>query len=140
MLAGRSHYADTPGEDIVCVLYDVFDFIEGASGGNVLVHCSQVGPRSLCVSASCRGCVLPPACACAQQAGLSVQVFNPFPLQCWQGVSRSTALAIAYLMWKWGRSYDDVFTRVKEHRGVANPNIGFICQVRRHYFCRRRCF
>lgn len=36
--------ADTPAEDILCVLYDAFDFIHGAltSGGKVLVHCSQV--------------------------------------------------------------------------------------------------
>ncbi len=50
-------------------------------------------------------------------------------VHCSQGVSRSTALAIAYLMWKTGRSYDEVFSQVKAHRGVANPNIGFICQV-----------
>ncbi|KAL4430635.1 hypothetical protein ABPG75_005891 [Micractinium tetrahymenae] len=88
---------DTPGEDILCVLYDVFDFIEEATGGaaggasgtapgRVLVHCSQ-------------------------------------------GVSRSATLAIAYLMWKRAAGYDDVFQEVKAARGVANPNIGFICQL-----------
>ncbi|GAB4823510.1 hypothetical protein N2152v2_010556 [Parachlorella kessleri] len=81
---------DTPGEDLLCVLYDIFDFIEGAAGGNVLVHCSQ-------------------------------------------GVSRSTALAIAYLMHKTGRTYDEVFGQVKAHRGIANPNIGFICQLLQWY-------
>ncbi|KAI7838717.1 hypothetical protein COHA_007513 [Chlorella ohadii] len=92
--------ADTPGEDILCVLYDVFDFIEaalsssgnssgggGGAPGRVLIHCSQ-------------------------------------------GVSRSATLAIAYLMWKQGATYDDVFQAVKASRGVANPNIGFICQAR----------
>jgi protein-tyrosine phosphatase len=51
-------------------------------------------------------------------------------IHCSQGVSRSVALAISYLMWKQGRSYDEVFAEVKAARGVANPNIGFICQVR----------
>ncbi|EFN55648.1 hypothetical protein CHLNCDRAFT_13560, partial [Chlorella variabilis] len=38
---------DTPGEDILCVLYDVFDFIEEATrGGRVLIHCSQGVSRS----------------------------------------------------------------------------------------------
>ncbi|GBG71022.1 hypothetical protein CBR_g8320 [Chara braunii] len=79
---------DTPGEDILSVLYDVFDFFEGVrqSGGRVFVHCCQ-------------------------------------------GVSRSTALVIAYLMWKEGRSYDDAFRDVKTARGVTNPNMGFACQL-----------
>lgn len=64
----------------------MFDFIESAPGGRVLIHCSQ-------------------------------------------GVSRSTTLAIAYRMWRERRSYDDVFADVKGKRGVANPNIGFICQL-----------
>lgn len=78
---------DSPKEDILAVLYDVFDFIEGARRrGNVFVHCSQ-------------------------------------------GVSRSMTLAIAYRMWKEKKQYEDVFAEVKEMRGVANPNIGFICQL-----------
>ena len=78
---------DSPKEDILAVLYDVFDFIEEATrSGNVFVHCSQ-------------------------------------------GVSRSMTLAIAYRMWKEKRQYEDVFAEVKELRGVANPNIGFICQL-----------
>ncbi|GBG71031.1 hypothetical protein CBR_g8330 [Chara braunii] len=79
---------DTPGEDILSILYDVFDFLEEVReiGGRVFVHCCQ-------------------------------------------GVSRSTALVIAYLMWKEGRSYDDVFRDVKTARGVTNPNMGFACQL-----------
>jgi dual specificity MAP kinase phosphatase len=40
--------ADHPHEDILCVLYDVFDVIEAAvaHGGHVLVHCSQGVSRS----------------------------------------------------------------------------------------------
>lgn len=77
---------DTPGEDILSVLYDVFDYIDSAPEGRIFIHCSQ-------------------------------------------GVSRSTTLAIAYRMWKEGRAYEDVFAEVKQMRGVANPNIGFICQL-----------
>lgn len=50
-------------------------------------------------------------------------------VHCSQGVSRSTALAIAYMMWKHGHSYEDTFNVVKQARGVANPNIGFTCQL-----------
>eukprot|EP00798_Chlamydomonas_sp_ICE-L_P017618 gene17618-23955_t len=39
---------DTPAEDILCVLYDAFEFIDSAlgTGGRVLVHCSQGVSRS----------------------------------------------------------------------------------------------
>ena len=50
-------------------------------------------------------------------------------VHCSQGVSRSAALAIAYLMWQRNEQYDPVFQQVKAIRGVANPNIGFTCQV-----------
>ena len=50
-------------------------------------------------------------------------------VHCSQGVSRSTALAIAYLMWKLGQPYDEVYKAVRALRGVASPNIGFTCQL-----------
>lgn len=50
-------------------------------------------------------------------------------IHCSQGVSRSATLGIAYLMWKLDQGYDEVFQAVKAIRGVANPNIGFTCQV-----------
>lgn len=79
---------DTPAEDILCVLYDSFEFIDAAraNGGRIFIHCSQ-------------------------------------------GVSRSATIVIAYLMWKCNQSYEEVFSRVKAIRGVANPNIGFTCQL-----------
>ncbi len=51
-------------------------------------------------------------------------------VHCSQGVSRSVTLVVAYLMWKLGKSYYEVFETVKAVRGVASPNIGFSCQVR----------
>ncbi|KAL9265032.1 Protein-tyrosine-phosphatase MKP1-like protein [Drosera capensis] len=50
-------------------------------------------------------------------------------VHCCQGVSRSTSLAIAYLMWREGRSFDDAFQYVKQARGIADPNMGFACQL-----------
>jgi Dual specificity phosphatase, catalytic domain len=52
-------------------------------------------------------------------------------VHCSQGVSRSAALTIGYLMWKLGRPYQEVADLVKAIRGVTNPNIGFACQVSR---------
>lgn len=50
-------------------------------------------------------------------------------VHCCQGVSRSTSLVIAYLMWREGRSFDDAFQDVKAARGIADPNMGFACQL-----------
>ncbi|BBN02983.1 hypothetical protein MPTK1_2g19810 [Marchantia polymorpha subsp. ruderalis] len=50
-------------------------------------------------------------------------------VHCYQGVSRSTSLVIAYLMWREGQSFEDAFQDVKAARGVTNPNMGFACQL-----------
>lgn len=50
-------------------------------------------------------------------------------VHCCQGVSRSTSLVIAYLMWRNGQSFEDAFQYVKSARGVTNPNMGFACQL-----------
>lgn len=50
-------------------------------------------------------------------------------VHCCQGVSRSTSLVIAYLMWRKGQSFDDAFEYVKAARGIADPNMGFACQL-----------
>lgn len=50
-------------------------------------------------------------------------------VHCCQGVSRSTSLVIAYLMWRDGQSFEDAFQDVKAARGVTNPNMGFACQL-----------
>ncbi|CAL0318821.1 unnamed protein product [Lupinus luteus] len=50
-------------------------------------------------------------------------------VHCCQGVSRSTSLVIAYLMWSEGQSFDDAFQYVKAARSIADPNMGFACQL-----------
>ncbi|GLJ08375.1 hypothetical protein SUGI_0087500 [Cryptomeria japonica] len=80
---------DKPNEDLTCILYDVFDYIEEIqrqSGSRLFLHCCQ-------------------------------------------GVSRSVALVIAYLMWKEHKSFDDAYAFVKASRRVASPNIGFVVQL-----------
>eukprot|EP00192_Tetraselmis_astigmatica_P005343 CAMPEP_0117665056 /NCGR_PEP_ID=MMETSP0804-20121206/9588_1 /TAXON_ID=1074897 /ORGANISM="Tetraselmis astigmatica, Strain CCMP880" /LENGTH=453 /DNA_ID=CAMNT_0005472407 /DNA_START=494 /DNA_END=1857 /DNA_ORIENTATION=+ len=59
----------------------------------------------------------------ARQGGGNVFV------HCSQGVSRSATIVIGYLMWKLDQPYEEVFAAVKAIRGVANPNIGFTCQL-----------
>ncbi|TYH31553.1 hypothetical protein ES288_A01G181900v1 [Gossypium darwinii] len=50
-------------------------------------------------------------------------------VHCCQGVSRSSSLVIAYLMWREGQSFEDAFQYVKAARGVTNPNTGFAFQL-----------
>lgn len=38
-------------------------------------------------------------------------------------------MVIAYLMWREDRGYDDAFNRVKAARRIADPNVGFTCQL-----------
>jgi protein-tyrosine phosphatase len=59
----------------------------------------------------------------ARRAGGNVLV------HCSQGVSRSVSVVISFLMWESGLSYEEVFKRVKAQRGIANPNMGFTCQM-----------
>jgi len=79
---------DSGWEDILAVLYDVFDFIQEAkeSQGNVFVHCSQ-------------------------------------------GVSRSAALVIAYVMWRKKQGFDVTREQLKTQRGVVDPNVNFCTQL-----------
>jgi len=50
-------------------------------------------------------------------------------IHCHQGVSRSSAMAIAYLMWTNGCGYESAYAFVRERRGVASPNAGFIARL-----------
>ena len=50
-------------------------------------------------------------------------------VHCSQGVSRSVSVAVSFVMWETGASYEDAFAHVKAQRGIANPNMGFTCQM-----------
>ncbi|KAI5119809.1 hypothetical protein M0805_006942 [Coniferiporia weirii] len=46
-------------------------------------------------------------------------------VHCQQGISRSAAIVIAYLIWSKGMDYDDAFGLVKSRRRCVKPNSGF---------------
>lgn len=50
-------------------------------------------------------------------------------VHCHQGVSRSAAVVIAYLIWSRDLSFNAAFQLVKEIRSVCSPNTGFIART-----------
>lgn len=52
-------------------------------------------------------------------------------VHCYQGVSRSSAIVIAYIMWKEKKAFRVVNDDVKEKRQVTAPNAGFTVQLLR---------
>ncbi|KUF78297.1 Dual specificity protein phosphatase 7 [Phytophthora nicotianae] len=50
-------------------------------------------------------------------------------VHCHQGVSRSCAIAIAYVMLEQQLSYRDAAAMVKRQRAISSPNAAFICQL-----------
>jgi len=50
-------------------------------------------------------------------------------VHCHQGVSRSCTVVIAYIMWKNRQTYDQAFRSLREARAIAQPNVGFICDL-----------
>ena len=46
------------------------------------------------------------------------------------GSSRSATIVIAYIMWKQKMKYDDAYNFVKNKRKIANPNFGFVEQLK----------
>jgi dual specificity phosphatase 12 len=47
-------------------------------------------------------------------------------VHCTMGVSRSCSAVIAYLIYKFGHTYDDAYKIVKEGRLLCSPNEGFV--------------
>lgn len=54
-------------------------------------------------------------------------------VHCAAGVSRSVALAISYIMRKYGYDFDTALLMVRNRRKVASPNYGFQKQLRSYY-------
>jgi len=50
-------------------------------------------------------------------------------VHCHQGISRSTAMVVLYLMWKNHQPFQITHEQVKTIREIANPNAGFTCQL-----------
>lgn len=51
-------------------------------------------------------------------------------IHCQGGISRSASIAIAYIMWKESKSFDNAFEFVKLRRQCINPNSAFIQQLK----------
>ena len=104
MTVTRIDIMDTPSADLKSHLDDTCAGIERSltSGKNVLVHCQQVCSRP----------------------SLSFQ-FSPSYLSL-KGISRSASVVIAYLIKKYGMSYEYAFALVKRYRACVEPNSGFV--------------
>lgn len=54
-------------------------------------------------------------------------------VHCVKGVSRSVTLCMAWLIFTEQMTYDDSFQFIRDNRGVASPNIGFVVQLMMFY-------
>ena len=50
-------------------------------------------------------------------------------VHCQHGVSRSSTIVIAYIMWRQRLTYDEALDLVRTARPTVNPNIGFACAL-----------
>jgi hypothetical protein len=50
-------------------------------------------------------------------------------VHCHQGISRSSAMLILYLMWKENKRFTELHEFVKSKREICNPNANFTCQL-----------
>lgn len=55
-------------------------------------------------------------------------------IHCGAGASRSVTLLIAYLIYKFGLNFDESFAIIKKTRNEANPNEGFILQLKEYSY------
>ncbi|KAE9346028.1 hypothetical protein PF008_g8488 [Phytophthora fragariae] len=67
--------------------------------------------------------------ACRQREGEVNGKGDKVLVHCHQGVSRSCAFAIAYVMMEQGLSYHEAAALVKRQRAISSPNAAFICQL-----------
>ena len=51
-------------------------------------------------------------------------------VHCVQGISRSSTMCIAYMMFTEGVNFEEGYKRVKDRRQCANPNLTFIAQLK----------
>eukprot|EP01006_Ploeotia_vitrea_P030617 TRINITY_DN62988_c0_g1_i1.p1 TRINITY_DN62988_c0_g1~~TRINITY_DN62988_c0_g1_i1.p1 ORF type:complete len:892 (-),score=56.52 TRINITY_DN62988_c0_g1_i1:64-2739(-) len=54
-------------------------------------------------------------------------------VHCYQGVSRSCTIVIAYLMWKYHLTFEEAFDKLRLKRPICSPNAGFIASLFRWY-------
>lgn len=52
-----------------------------------------------------------------------------FLVNCHQGVSRSSSITIAYLMYLHDKDYDPIYRFVRDRRRVCHPNVSFQCEL-----------
>jgi len=53
-------------------------------------------------------------------------------VHCREGVSRSSTMVLAYLMWRFSLSFEAAHDRIRKIRPICNPNTGFTCQLLLH--------
>jgi protein-tyrosine phosphatase len=50
-------------------------------------------------------------------------------VHCQQGISRSATIVIAWIMYKYEKSFEEAFAFVQKARPVIHPNVGFVNQL-----------
>ena len=141
----RLFLLDAQDEDLLCVLYPVIEFIESARREEPV----QLSPYEMAVKLAllANGTTAPGASSSSSRTSsdepsslatetpshaqpLSSTIPSRILVHCQQGVSRSTALCIAYLMLTTHRDYEEAYTLVRSIRGICRPNFGFISQLK----------
>ena len=116
---------DAPSQELSGWFHSVIEAVEAAraAGHSALIHCMKARPR--------RGCALG---LCPRRRRVCVFATRPrrvtrlLPAHT-QGVSRSGALAVAYVMWRDGSGLDAALKLVRAGRPLIGPNAGFLCQL-----------
>lgn len=50
-------------------------------------------------------------------------------VHCYAGISRSASIVIGYLINRYGMTFSDAYSYVKDKRSIIDPNIGFVYQL-----------